>query len=540
MRNFKTCVIELFRYSRVAKSGIRVCILIGLLELAASLSFIIISKNLINIATGAIHKPVMPYIYAMIGVIIVKLIANTSYGYLEGLNSIKTQIKLRRSIYAHVLNSKWESYEIFHSGDAINRLEQDVSTIVKFCCSNLPGLIVALCQLLTTVVLLLIIAPNLLWMLLTLMAIALLGGRLFFNTLRGLTNAIRAKDSVIQSHLQETLQNRVVVLTIAGTRRMVERLGWLQKGLYGDTVKRLNYGAIARSFMSLGFTASYIVAFMWGIFGIRDGDISFGMMAAFLQLVGQVQRPVTNLTQTIPNFTQTLSSIERLMDLQDLPLEKEYKPLIIRIVPDINVRHLTFAYPNQQKKVFNDFSVRFPAGTLTAIIGETGSGKSTLTRLLLALLKPQSGEIIIGGQAADVNLRCNFMYVPQGNSLFSGTILDNLLMAKPNATKEEIRRVLHNAAADFVFNLPHGIRTSCSERGGGLSEGQAQRIAIARGLLHDGNILILDEATSALDAETERQLLYNLKQYYSGTKTILFISHREAVINIADNVVKIN
>lgn len=539
MRNFKSCIKGLLSFLSISRGRMLICVLIGLIGVVASLAFVTVCKNLVDIATDALEKPIMPYVWAMIGIMLLQLFSHVVYDYLEGLNSIKTQIKIRRSLYAHVLNSQWEGREVFHSGDAINRLEQDVSMIVEFCCSRLPNVIVTLFQLLAASVYLLLMAPNLLWILLVLMVVAVLGSRLFFNTLRSLTNAIRAKDSGIQAHLQETLQNRIVVLTIAGTKRMVERLGWLQKDLYGDTVKRLNYGAIARSFMSLGFASGYAITFLWGVFGIRNGVVTFGMMTAFLQLVGQVQRPVASLAKVVPNFIRTISSVERLMDLQDLPLEKETAPLQITEVPEIEVNHLVFSYPGQQKKVLDEFSARFPAGKLTAIVGETGAGKSTLTRLLLALLKPKSGEILIGGHAADVNLRCNFMYVPQGNSLFSGTIRDNLLMAKPDATEEEMKEVLHRAVADFVLNLPQGLDSSCSERGGGLSEGQAQRIAIARGLLHEGNILILDEATSAVDAETENQLLQNLKQHYHGKKTILFISHREAVVAEADAVVKI-
>ena len=539
MRNFKSCIKTLFDFSRVSRGRMLVCVFIGLIGVSASLAFVAVCKTLVDIATGAIDKPIMPYVLAMIGIMLLQLFLRVSYNYLEGVNSIQTQIKIRRALYAHVLGSQWDGREAFHSGDAINRLEQDVSMIVDFCCSRLPSILVTLFQLLATSCYLLMLAPKLLWILLVLMVVAILGSRLFFNTLRSLTNAIRTKDSTIQAHLQETLQNRIVVLTITGAKRMVERLAWLQKNLYGDTIKRLNYGAIARTFMSLGFTSGYAVAFLWGIFGIRNGVVTFGMMTAFLQLVGQVQRPVASLAKVIPNFIRTLTSVERLMDLQDLPLEKETDNQYIAEVPEIEVRQLVFSYPDQQKKVFDGFSTCFPAGKLSAIIGETGAGKSTLTRLLLALLKPKSGEILIGGLPADVNLRCNFMYVPQGNSLFSGTIRDNLLMAKPDATEDEMKEVLHRAVADFVLNLPDGLDSSCSERGGGLSEGQAQRIAIARGLLHEGNILILDEATSAVDAETEKQLLQNLKQHYHGKKTILFISHREAVVAEADAVVQI-
>jgi ABC-type multidrug transport system fused ATPase/permease subunit len=203
------------------------------------------------------------------------------------------------------------------------------------------------------------------------------------------------------------------------------------------------------------------------------------------------------------------------------------------------VDHLTYSYPGAAEPVLNDFSCQFPAGKMTVIAGPTGIGKSTLIRLVLGLLKPEDGSVTVGGFPAGSALRGNFMYIPQGNSLLSGTIRSNLQLAAPHATDEEIKAALTTAMAQFVLGLPEGLDTPCGEVGSGLSEGQAQRIAIARALLRPGGVLILDESTSALDPETERQLLENLNKEYHGRKTVLFISHREAAMQYADHIITI-
>ena len=196
-----------------------------------------------------------------------------------------------------------------------------------------------------------------------------------------------------------------------------------------------------------------------------------------------------------------------------------------------------------EEKILSGFSHDFAPGTMTVIMGPTGAGKSTLSRLILGLLKPTAGSVTLydaaGEHPAGPALRGNFRYVPQGNSLFSGTIRENLLLARADASEEELRDALHAAVADFVFDLPEGLDTPCGETGSGLSEGQAQRIAIARALLHEGGILVLDESTSALDAETENTLLDRLYTRYHGSRTLLFSSHREAISARADEILRI-
>ena len=295
--------------------------------------------------------------------------------------------------------------------------------------------------------------------------------------------------------------------------------------------------------MILGFLGGYAAAFIWGVVGIRDGVVTYGMMTAFLQLVGQVQRPIAELARQIPAFIHATTSVERLMELQELEQEADTESVRLSGAPGVRLTDVHFHYPERPEAVLDAFSYDFAPGTLTVIMGPTGSGKSTLSRLVLGLLKPESGAIEIygpeGAFPAGPAVRGNFLYVPQGNSLLSGTIRENLLLARADASEEQIRTALHTAVADFVWELPDGLDTPCGEAGSGLSEGQCQRIAIARALLREGGALILDEATSALDTETEATLLDRLYGRFHGNKTLLFISHRDAISARADAILRV-
>ena len=343
----------------------------------------------------------------------------------------------------------------------------------------------------------------------------------------------------MQQLMQESLQHRVLVLTLTHVDRVLEKFGWLQADVEGNTRKRLNYNAVARGLMFLGFQAGHAAAFLWGIFGILHGTVTYGTMTAFLQLVSQVQRPIAEFGRQIPAFITALTSVERLMELLELEEEPVSDAIRLSGAPEVTVSHLSYRYPDTSEEVIKDFSCTFPAGSLTAIAGPTGIGKSTLIRLVLGLLKPSEGSVTIGGIPAGSALRGNFMYIPQGNSLLSGTIRSNLQLAAPQATEQQMYEALETAMAGFVRDLPSALDTPCGEIGSGLSEGQAQRIAIARALLRPGGILILDESTSALDPSTEQSLLENLHSRYHGKKTILFISHREAVTKYADHIVNL-
>ena len=540
LKDLRTCLRGLGKmFTPKMRWKVVISVLLGSVSIACSLSYVAISKRLVDIATGTIEGSIWKGVAVFVGIILVQLLTRIGSSYWNSYMTMKCANEMRMEKFSHVIGSKWTGKDSFHSGDTINRLEEDIRVVNDVLCGKVPDLIITIIQLFASSIYLLNMAPRLLWVVVLLAVVAVVGSRMYFGTLRRLTAIIRRRESEVQQHMQENLQSRVLVLTLIGAQRVADRLGWLQGEVESNTVRRLNYNAVARGFMNFGFLSGSAAAFLWGIFGIRAGTVTYGMMTAFLQLVSQVQRPIAEISRQIPAFIHSLTSIERLMDLDDLPEEEVGDPIMISGAPGIRIENLSFTYPDGYGPVLDNLCYDFAPGTMTVIMGPTGAGKSTLIRLVLGLLEPQKGSVTIysedGVSVKSGSLtRGNFMYVPQGNSLMSGTIRDNLLLADPEATEEKMKKALEISAASFVLDLPDGLDTVCGEDGGGLSEGQCQRIAIARALLQKGGVLILDESTSALDGVTEEALLQNLNREYHGKRTILFISHREAVSKFAD------
>ena len=538
-KSFRECVTAAWRMSGPVRWRMAVSVAIGLVRIAASLGFVWASKQLVDIATHVSSLPLSTGIGLFGGILLLQIAAFTLANWWESYTLVKTQNILRIQLFGHVLRSRWDGRERFLSGDTVNRLEEDIRVVADLVGSRIPGLVITLLQLMAASAYLLILAPNLLWVLLILMFAAVFGSKLFFRQLRRLMTAIRTRESELQQVMQESLQHRVLVLTLTNVERVLEKFGWLQADVESNTRKRLNYNAVSRGLMFLGFQAGHAAAFLWGILGILHGTVTYGTMTAFLQLVGQVQRPIAEFGRQVPAIITAITSIERLMELEDLEEEPREQAVRLEEAPEIVVSHLTYSYPGAEEPVLKDFSCTFPAGKMSVIAGHTGIGKSTLLRLVMGLLKPQEGSVTLSGIPAGPAVRGNFLYVPQGNSLLSGTIRSNLQLANPKASEQQMKEVLETASASFVFTLPRSLDTPCGETGSGLSEGQAQRIAIARALLHPGSVLILDESTSALDAQTEKALIGNLHRLYHGRKTILFISHRPAAMEVADQIIEV-
>lgn len=542
MKDFRSGIRGIAAVYRPFRWCVAFCVLVGLVNVAASIAFVWVCKCLVDIATGVLDRPLGDYVWLMILIVLVRIACNVAGSYWESLTQIRATNALRLRTFSHVMGSGWDVPEEFHSADVMNRIQEDIRVLVELVCTRIPNIIVTVCQLIAASVFLVIMAPGLLTLLIVLMIVGLLGSKMFYKTQRRLTDSIRKQDSESMEHVQESLQNRAMALSLSGFDRVKARFSSILDNLKSTYVKRLNYTSIARGFIGFGFMAGYTTAFLWGIFGIRDGVVTYGMMTAFLQLVGQVQRPLAELARHIPAFIQAMSSEERLSELESLPaLALEDGP-VLKEAPTLVFDNVSFSYPGKSAPVFDNFSHSFKAGTLTVIMGSTGRGKSTLARLAMGLLRPRSGGVsfeLSDGSSAPASI-ANFMYVPQGGSLLSGTVRENLALAAPDADDEMMKHALHIAAADFIFDIPDGLDTRCGESGSCLSEGQAQRIAIARALLHPGTVLILDEATSALDSATEAILLERLASEYRGRKTILMITHRECALTYADEILRLD
>lgn len=524
----------LWQVSAGQRGRILISCMTGIVDVFFSLGFIYASKTVIDIASGAQKGS----LWMAGSCTVILLLLQILCGIIDTWVSTHTQQEscniLRYRLFSRLLQSKWNELERFHTGDIINRIEQDVNAIVMLLTSSIPTVFVAFIQLSAAFLFFYSLDSILPWLLIALMPVFLLGSRFYMRKMKRYTSKIRQSDSNIQSIIQESLQHHTVIKTLEQSKHHVDKLNSLQNKLCNEVYARTHFSLLTHSLVSLVFSGGYLVAFLWGAVRISTGSITFGSMTAFLQLVSKIQQPTVGLSRLLPTFVNALTAIERLQELEALLGETEGRRILFHATPNLVLEHVTFAYGQNEKPIIKDFFAEFPAGSSTAILGETGAGKTTLIRLLLALTQPQKGTIQLkqGKECVPISpdTRSNFVYVPQGNSLFSGTIYDNLLMGNTEATEIEMRQALQTAVADFVFQLPKGIYTMVNELGGGLSEGQAQRIAIARALLRPGTILLLDESTSALDQNTEKQLLANMKRDCIG-KTFIFITHH---LSLAD------
>lgn len=515
--------------------------IVGLLSVGVSLTQVWAVKHAIDVASGDEQGNIYMAVAFMGVLILIDFALNISGIWIRNLLGIKAQNRMQQRVLDRILRSEWRGKESRHSGDVLNRLEFDVTNVVNFLTETLPSALSVLAMFIGAFSYLASMEWRLAVLVAAMVPLFVLVSKIYIRQMRGLTRQVRDSDSKVQAFMQEITQNRMLVKTLESGGFMINRLENTQSELRRNVVRRTSFSVFSNFILNFGFTLGYLVAFLWAAVRMSAGTLSFGGMTAFLQLVSKIQGPARSLTKLVPAFVSVFTAAERLMELEEDPLEEQGDPIMLDAPCGVRLDNVSYAYLDGDSNVIDNLSFDFRPGCCTAILGETGAGKTTLVRMLLALLQPQSGSLHIYNNVEErlltPRLRANFVYVPQGNTLLSGTIRENLCLGKHNATDEEMREALVKSCAEFVFDLPDGLDTACAEKGGGLSEGQAQRICIARALLRNRSVMLFDEATSALDPDTERRLLKNILA--SHDKTIIFITHRLAVVDYCDDVLRV-
>lgn len=524
--------------SKGFKSGIGLITFIGLSEVAFSLAFVWFSKTIIDVATGEREGNLLQYSIILVTLVVIQILLRLWDIRLRRMTEVRMANSIRLNVFSRLLYTRWQELSTLHSGDMLTRIIKDTDDVINVIVTTFPLAISAGVQFIGALVILFILDPILALILGIGMPLLALFGRLYYTKMRKYTVEVKESESLITSMMEESLLNQIIIRTFERQENELNRLEKLQSKLHRSVHKRTNISVVANLLMGSTFSGGYITAFIWSAYGLAKKTVSFGTVTAYLQLVNRIQRPLFDLIRLLPSIVSAKTAVERLIYLTGFKLEDIKEKIVLNGKITLKFENVTFAYTPESKPVLSDFSMIVKPGTMVAVMGETGVGKTTLLRLLLALIKPDSGKITISDGNEDVTIsertRANFVYVPQGNSLFSGTIRDNLLMGDLSADDDELKRVLKIAVAEFVFDLPEGLDTVLGENGSGLSEGQAQRIAIARSLLRPGKVLLFDEATSALDNDTEREFLKNLKSEISD-RTVLFITHQREVASFCEH-----
>ena len=526
--------------SRGIRLNIIVRIMAGLLQTGLALCVVWLSKRLIDdVAMRGTMSEMAVQALLIAAAVVAGVSIRQLNQYLANKAFIKKVAELRLAIFSQLFNRRLFEDNDIHSGDVTSRMAKDIDAVSETLAVQLPQVVVMTIQLVGAFLLMRWFDSRLAWALILITPLAIIIGKYISHRLKRITLSIREDESRIMARIQESVELNVVLRALQGERWMQDRVEELQDRQTANYIRRSRFMVFSRFALGCTFGLGYMLAFVWGAYGLRTGAITFGVMTSFLQLVGQIQQPILSLLGAFPSIIYSTASIDRLKEMEH---GEEKQPcdgedITTRTLLGIRMDNVTFRYAKGDREVMSNFSHDFRPGTKTAILGTTGAGKTTLFRLILNFIQPDSGEVTFYGNgfthAADKSMRKNVVFVPQGNTLISGTIRNNLLMAKPDASDEELHTALHTSCADFVFDLPQGIDTVLSEHGGGLSEGQAQRIAIARGLLRPGAVFLLDEISSALDEDTERELFSRLFAARPST-TILLITHRKKVASLCD------
>lgn len=536
MPDNKNSLHYLHQAARAYRLQMGVNIVLGVTDVLIGLLEVWLTKQLIDSATSgrswAFADGGWLSLPALAAMLLACMLLSVALAYtvrwLRATLSIRSLNRLQAGEYARLLQAPWLYLRKQHSGTLTNTLIDDIDTVSAFLSEQFPALVTAVLQFVGAFAFLCVLDWRLALVIVVVTPAIIVAAQLYIRRMRRHRHQVRVDEASIQAFIQESLQHSLMLKALNRTTYASALLDEQHARYQQSFMRMTRYSALAMVLVRSAFVAGYLIAFFWGAYSLSVQAITFGAMIAFVQLVGRIQQPMRTLVGYVGTFVNVSTAAERLCSLQNVyaPLparEKSGEGLLV-------VNDLSFTYPDSNEPVLSHINATIPAGSLTIVVGKTGIGKTTFVQLLLGLLPAPEGSITVPVQG--------FTYVPQGNTLLSGTIRYNLLFGNPSATDEAMREALHLADADFVLNDERGLDYPCGERGSGLSEGQAQRIAIARALLIDAQVLLLDEAFSALDTPTAQTILNNIRTARPA-QTIICITHRESLIPHADQVIKL-
>lgn len=543
MENKKTVRWVFSTLKRFIPAVIAVSVLGALISFSTIALILVSSKIMNNAQAGITGSRLYTNIILLAVIIVFQLAANVLNGYLRTRLSGRINMYLKERLFSRLVLKEYAPLTELHSGEIVNRLTSDIEVVVNGFAGIIPSTVSIFTKLITGISAVLLLDPIVAAVIVFIGFIFPLFGRLISNKYKYMHKEVQRTNGVVRSFLQESTQNVVVIKTFLADAPIISKLRSFLGENFRIKMKRGLVSVLTHTGLYGAFSLGYYGVLIWGALGIAAGTVQYGTLFAFLELVAQLRNPLQSVSGLLPQYYSTLASAERLIELEALPdeaapIKEDIHSVYDRLI-SIDGKKLTFGY--DERDIIKDADFSLPKGSVCAIMGESGKGKSTLFRLLLGLYAPE-GDLFItlndGTMPLDASLRGLFAYVPQGALVLSGTIRENITLLSGDVSDEELIRATKQAVIyDYISSLPDGFDTVIGEHGLGLSEGQLQRIAIARALLTNSPVLLLDECTSALDIETERRLLSNLKA--ENERTVILITHRTAVLDICDTVLTV-
>ena len=528
----------IFRNAKKSVPAIIILAAVGAAMSYLSVRFAFVSRSVMDIAVGSADGSLAQAVALLFVLIALQMAAHIVYTLVEVRSLCTLSNNIQSSVFRTVLESDYLSLSAVHSGETVNMLSSDVSVITSGVLGTVPKIFTVISQLIFSLWALFTLDSHLALICVVAFPLVTVAARLYGRRMKMLHKQCRASDGKIKSYMQEMIQNVLAVKAFVREASCAARLGGMQAKNRRLNVRRGIISILSNLMFFFIMTVGYYLALAWCAYKISIGIMTVGTLTAVLQLVGQLQEPFGDFSSLIPGWYATLASAERLIALEDTTHDPAVRT--VSGFEGMDAENVSFAYGGEE--ILHSASLSVNKGEIIGISGISGIGKSTFMQLVMGILHPESGEISVrcaeGRIVSDGSLRSLFAYVPQGNMILSGTVRDNIAFFAEDVPDEMIISSAKAACIfDYISSLPDGFDTMLGEGGAGLSEGQIQRLAVARALCTDRPVILLDEATSALDAETEKELIANIKKM-SG-KTCIFITHKTAALEICDRVISI-